>query len=539
MRISHLHTARPLLAVKPFNLADIGEGITEVQLVEWFIKEGDTISEMDRICQVESDKASVEITSRYSGKVLKIHHKTNDTVAVGSALIDIDVEGQSDSPAEAPAASSSSSSSTASFGTKVVPFHLADIGEGITEVQLVEWYVKEGDMVEEMQNLCQVESDKATVEITSRYSGKLVKRHYKVNDIAHVGEVLVEIEVPNTGEESEASTSAPVAAAPTAAPARSASPPARATGGKAKATPPVRKLAKEMGIDLASVPGTGPEGRVLKEDVLAFATAGAGTPAQAPAGGPAAAAPAAPARPIVVAPGDTEVKITDATGKAMVKAMMASLSVPHMGIHEEVDPSAMMDLQRRLKGSVLKKHDMKLSMTAFLVKAMSMAISEVPLVNSKFTGNEQNPAYVLYGSHNISVAIGSKRGLVVPNVKNCQALSVLDIQREMLRLQKAADEGGLSIDDIRGGTISLSNIGVVGGTYARPVLFDGQAVIGALGRTREEPKVNAERQVVIRPVMNVSWSADHRHIDGVSLALFSNAFKRYVEFPDEWALELR
>jgi len=542
------------VAVHQFKLADIGEGIAEVQLTEWFVKEGDNVKEMDNLCAVESDKASVELTSPYTGVVTKLHHKAQATVKVGAVLCDISAEGGASAvaapgPTPAPAASAPAATATGG-GAKVEQFKLADIGEGIAEVQLTDLFVKEGDMVKEMDNLCAVESDKASVELTSPYTGKVVKVHYKVTDTVKVGAVLVDIEVAGSGP-------APTAAAPAAAPtpvvatpaptpvpaAPAAAAPAAATPGGTKApgvlaTPKVRALAKEHGVDLNTVKGSGASGRVLPEDVMAaMKTAPTAAPAAAEA---TKAAAAAPTRPTIRPGEDKIVEITDMIGKGMVKSMVASLSVPYMALGEEIDVTELLALQKAMKDFSLKQYGTKVTITSFLLKAISLALNEWPIINTKFGPADANPSYyTMYGNHNISVAVDTPHGLVVPNIKDCGNLSVIEIQSELGRIARAALDNKLAMKDITGGTITFSNVGAIGTKDPRPILFDGQAVIGAAGRTMTLPRYNSKGELVPRQIMNVRWVGDHRHLDGATLARFSNSFKRYVENPAEWTLTLR
>jgi 2-oxoisovalerate dehydrogenase E2 component (dihydrolipoyl transacylase) len=309
------------------------------------------------------------------------------------------------------------------------------------------------------------------------------------------------------------------------------------------ATPKVRHLAREKGVDLNTVTGTGSMGRVLEQDVLqASAPAATAAPATPAAPVKKAAAPAAAAAPRpVVRPGeDTVVEITDMIGKGMVKSMVDSLSVPYMALGEEIDMTAMLALQKSLKDVAAKKHGVKVSVTSFLLKATSLALAENPKINSKFGPADANPpTYTLYGNHNISVAIDTPHGLVVPNIKDVGNLSLIEIQQELLRLAEAANENKLALSDIKGGTVTLSNIGTIGTKDPRPILFDGQAVIGATGRTMILPRYNEKMELVPRKIMNVRWVGDHRHLDGAYLARFSNSFKRFLEEPGEWVLSMR
>jgi 2-oxoisovalerate dehydrogenase E2 component (dihydrolipoyl transacylase) len=225
-------------------------------------------------------------------------------------------------------------------------------------------------------------------------------------------------------------------------------------------------------------------------------------------------------------------------GKGMVKSMEASLNVPYMALGEEIDVTEMMALQKALKEHSLKKYGTRPTMTTFMLKAISLALDEHPIINSKFgVGGELT--YTLYGSHNISVAIDSPHGLVVPNIKDVGNMTTIEIQNDLVRLAGDAQKGKLAINDITGGTITFSNVGTIGTKDPRPIIFDGQAVIGAAGRTMTLPRYNSKGELVPRKIMTVRWVGDHRHLDGATLARFSNSFKRYMENPAEWTLALR
>jgi 2-oxoisovalerate dehydrogenase E2 component (dihydrolipoyl transacylase) len=544
---------------KPFLLADIGEGIAEVTVTEWFVKEGDMVKELENVCAVESDKASVELSSPYTGKVVKVHHKVQDVVKVGSVLIDVDVGGTPTAAAaapqlKAPVQAAAPAVTPAAGAVETKPFKLADIGEGIAEVQVTEWFVKEGDVVKEMDNLCSVESDKASVELSSPFSGTVSKIYYKVSDNVKVGATLCDINAKGSAAVAVAPASAPVATAVTAQPAVVA--PLPAAGGTSStttpstkapgvlATPKVRRMAREQGVDLNTLSGSGPSGRVLPEDVTAAATAKVAPVVDA-------APTAVPSAPVVqkpeiavsqrpvVRPGEEKVvQITSAIGKGMVKSMEESLKMPFMALGEEIDVTDILALQASLKEHSMKKYGTRPTLTTFLIKALSLALNEYPIINSRF-GASGPLTYTMYGNHNISVAVDTPHGLVVPNIKDVGNLSVIEVQQELLRLAGSAQANKLALGDIKGGTVTLSNIGSIGTKDPRPILFDGQAVIGAVGRTMVLPRYNSKMELVPRKIANVRWVGDHRHLDGATLARFSNSFKRYVENPGEWTLALR
>jgi 2-oxoisovalerate dehydrogenase E2 component (dihydrolipoyl transacylase) len=269
---------------------------------------------------------------------------------------------------------------------------------------------------------------------------------------------------------------------------------------------------------------------VLAEDVLAAAAP------KDPA--PKAAAPAV--APPTRSSEDKVVEITDMVGKGMIKSMNAAMQQPFMALGEEIDVTVIFALQKVLKEAALKKYGVKVTLTSFIIKAISLSLSEFPIINSKFGPADANPpTYKKFGSHNITVAIDSPSGLVVPNIKDCGNLSIIEIQQELNRLVVDAKAGKLSVKDLTGGTITFSNVGSIGTKDPRPILYDGQAVIGAAGRLMTLPRYDAKGQIVPRQVMNVRWVGDHRHLDGATLARFSNAFKRYMEDPGEWTLTLR
>jgi len=290
-------------------------------------------------------------------------------------------------------------------------------------------------------------------------------------------------------------------------------------------------------VDLKTIVGSGPQGRVLESDVVAATTVVAAAPTPKVASAPAVAAAV---RPTVRDAQDQFVEITDMVGKGMVKSMTDALKLPYMALGEEIDLTDLLKLQKALKEHAAKKYGVKPSVTSFMIKALSMALHEHPKINSKFGPQDANPPnYTIFGSHNICIAIDTPHGLVVPNIKDVGNLSVVEIQQEVARLAKLAMDNKLGINDIKGGTITLSNIGVIGTKDPRPIIFDGQAVIGATGRTMMLPRYNERMELEPRQIMNIRWVGDHRHIDGATLARFSNSFKRFLEEPGDWMLALR
>lgn len=428
---------------------------------------------------------------------------------------------------------------------EVVPFTLSDIGEGIKEVTIKEWFVKVGDKVAQFDQICEVQSDKASVTITSRFDGVITKVHYEVDDIAQTGDPLVDIEVEGTGEkkvEKEETFDAREWKEQVDVGSKSGR-------SKALATPAVRRIAMEHNVKLADVTGTGKEGRVLKEDILAFVAA-KDVPRMAPPAftpppltAPRAAAPPPPPpppppafKPPPAILGKDKTEPVKGFTKAMTKIMTESLKIPHFGYKDEIDMTALVKLRKELK-SACEARGIKLSYMPFMLKACSLSLAHFPILNSSLDAKLENITYK--ASHNIGIAMDTPNGLLVPNIKGVQQLTVFEIAAEMNRLSHLGLAGKLGGADLTGGTFSLSNIGSIGGTYAKPVIVAPEVAIGALGKVQVLPRFNEKMEVYPAHIMNISWSADHRVIDGATMARFSNMWKDYLENPASMLLDLK
>jgi len=467
-------------------------------------------------------------------------------------------------------------------GPEVVKFHLSDIGEGIKEVTVKEWFVSLGDKVAQFDNLCEVQSDKASVTITSRYDGIIRKIYFEVDDVAQTGDALVDIELESSSVSSGGGgqSSGQDGSQPATSDGESNDKPASATSSasssseiqetealnvgeedseanaqkrriKALATPAVRRIAAEHGVSVSEVAGSGKDGRVLKEDILSHVekakTAKAAAPA-ATAPKTAAAAkpplPTPPPPPVVrrgapVAGGSRQDRVEPLKGiqKAMMKTMSEALQIPHFGYCDEIDVGKLVALRNELKEAVMQRSNVKLSYMPFILKACSMALLEYPTLNATFDPAAES--LTIRADHNIGLAMDTAQGLLVPNIKKIQDLSVFEIASELNRLHALGLAGKLGGGDLNGGTFALSNIGSVGGTYAKPVILPPQVAIGALGKVQNLPRFDAAGNVVKASVINVSWSADHRVLDGATVARFSNLMKDYIENPTKMVLDLR
>ncbi|PNH32071.1 hypothetical protein BJF96_g4832 [Verticillium dahliae] len=504
--------------------------------------------------------------------------------------------GLSPSPSPSPSPSNTSSSpSTRPFHSSrplrvVKPVLLADIGEGIVECEVIQWFVEPGARVEEFSPLCEVQSDKASVEITSRFSGVVKKLYYEAGDMAKVGKAFVDIDIqggakqedldtliapeaveerptPSVPQPESASAPAPAPAPAAAAAAttqtHTAAPEARPPTSPASetpkpkgkcatlATPAVRHLSKELKIDIAEIDGTGRDGRVLKEDIFKFVKTREATPAAAaapPPPPPPATPSSAPSAPLV----ETRVPLTN-TQHQMFKSMTRSLAIPHFLYADEVDFTSLVELRTRLN-RVLSTQPQpqaqhqdppvaKLSYLPFIIKAVSLTLAQYPVLNARVdhagADAAQRPALVLRPQHNIGVAMDTPSGLVVPVIRDVASRTLLSVAAELARLQRLALAGRLAPADMAGGTITVSNIGNIGGTYLSPVIVEREVAILGIGRMRPVPAFDDAGHIVKKHVSNFSWCADHRVVDGATMARAAEVVRRLVEEPDVMVMHLR
>nr|ANM86809.1 branched-chain alphaketoacid dehydrogenase E2 [Stygiella incarcerata] len=443
------------------------------------------------------------------------------------------------------------------------PFILADIGEGIKEVEVLQWFVKPGDKVEQFDPLCEVQSDKATVEITSRFDGTVTKLHYGKGDVALVGKPMCDIESHEESDaekeetKKEAGTNESLSAGdkvvssePSEPSEPSVSSTVSQTSEKVLSTPAVRHLAKEHGIDLHHVHGSGKDHRVLKSDLLSYLDgmahdgkkssgpsavlkqSEASEPAvPPPLGSSSSGSPSA----FVRSSDDEEVPVRGLK-RTMIKAMQASLAIPHFWVAEEIRMDKFKVFKKQLQDMIAKHGVSHLTYMPLFIKIASLALEEHPILNASLSQDLSTVRY--HKHHNIGFAVDGSEGLIVPKIKNVESLSIVDISKEMERLVEQARIGKLSADDLSGGTFSLSNVGPIGGIYGGPVIVPPEVAIAALGRVRRLPRFDENGNVHAEEILPISVSADHRIIDGATLVRFINTFKEMVENPMSIMLHL-
>ncbi|KPV95511.1 Dihydrolipoyllysine-residue acetyltransferase component of pyruvate dehydrogenase complex [Pseudoalteromonas sp. P1-9] len=505
-----------------FILPDIGEGIVECEVVEWLISEGDTVAEDQPICDVMTDKALVQIPAVHNGVITKLYYQKGEIAKVHEPLFAMDVDGAAASSAPQEAAPETSTeqpvASEAPSGTALEDFILPDIGEGIVECEIVDWLVAEGDEIKEDQAVCDVMTDKALVQIPAKHTGRVTKLYHQKGEIAKVHAPLFQMQVASA---QVINIQEKVVNAQQNASAKQveATPSQAVASGKAVASPAVRRLAREHNIDIAKVDGSGKNGRVYKDDIKRFLNDGS----------TASKRTEDTSTPVATQMQATRVEPIRGMQAAMAKQMMESVStIPHFTLSDEIDLTELISLRKSLKEQYAKQ-GVKVTMMPFFIKALSLALKEFPVINSQVNADCTELTY--FNDHNIGMAVDSKLGLLVPNIKSCQAKNMVDIANEVSRLTEQAREGRVTPADLKGGTISISNIGAIGGTTATPIINKPEVAIVALGKLQHLPRFNEKGEVESRAIMQISWSGDHRIIDGATMARFNNLWKHYLETP--------
>lgn len=452
-------------------------------------------------------------------------------------------------------------------------FRLPELGEGLHEGEIVKWHVKPGDEIKEDQVIMDVQNDKAVVEVPSPVSGKIVELKVAEGTVSHVGDPLAVIDVvgeippesihhgggesaparaaseTGAGNAAPAKAEAPAAAQPAAAPSApaqaapaaaepQAAAPSATAGGPVLATPSVRKFAREKAVDLAGVRGTGRHGQVTRDDVLAFAAGGgkaAAETAQAEAAPDTAAA--APSAAPAVPTGDRVEERVPLKGmrKAIANAMVKSVyTAPHVTIMDEVDVTALVELRSKAK-PLAEKKGVKLTYLPFIVKALVAAVKQFPALNASIDDEKSEVIYKKY--YNIGIATDTDNGLLVPVVADADRKNVWQIAGEIRELAARGREGKLQLNEMKGGTISITNIGSAGGMFFTPVINYPEVAILGTGRISEKPVVKGG-QIVIGHVMALSLSFDHRLIDGATAQNAMNYIKSLLEDPQLMVMEV-
>ncbi len=427
------------------------------------------------------------------------------------------------------------------------------LGESIVEATVARWLKKDGDRVAAGDTLVELETDKVTVEVPALKAGVLTARAKNEGDIVKVGEILGRLDESAAGDGAGATASAPapsaappVPSAPPAPPAPPATPaPTQSTPtvaaapsvGQSRVSPAAQRVAAESGVDLSGVSGSGRGGVISKPDVIAAAAATAPQPAPTAPAAPAAPtrqpAPSAPPAPKVAPEGrETREKMSTRRKRIAEHLLESQHATAHLTTFNEIDMSAVETLRGRVKEKIEKEHGVRLSFMPFFVKAVCQALKQYPVVNARIEGDQ-----IIYHHYvNMGIAVASDAGLVVPNVKDADSLGMLGVARGIVEVAKKARDGKLTMDDLTGGTFTITNGGVFGSLVSTPIINFPQVAILGLHKIQERAMV-VDGQVVVRPMMYVALSYDHRIIDGQQAVLFLVRIKELMEDPALLAID--
>lgn len=520
-----------------FKLPDIGEGVHEGEIVRWIVPVGGTVNEDDPVVEVMTDKATVEIPAPSSGTITEHRYAEGDVANVGDVIFVIDAAGGGAAPpAAAEAAPAAASAAAPAAGGEQLEFKLPDIGEGVHEGEIVRWIVPEGGAVSEDDPVVEVMTDKATVEIPAPAGGTIARHMVTEGEVAKVGDVIFVI-ATGGGAPATPAPAAPAGngAAAAVAPAATAVAAPPEPGKKVLAAPATRRLAREMGVDLTALAGSGPKGRIKPEDVRAAAAAPPVVPAAAPAApAPAAAAPAAAPKPLPSFPaiaGAREVDkvpfrgIRRKTAEAMARS---KYTAPHFSLIEEVDCTEMVAARKKAK-EVGLRHDIKVTFMPYIMKAAAIALQEYPQLNAEL--DEEANEILIKKYVNLGIAVDTPNGLVVPVVKDVHLKGILQLSAELVDIAGRARVGKLSPDDFKDSTFTLSNAGNIGGVFATPIINFPEVAIMGIHTMRKMPRCVGD-DIVARDVMNLSISIDHRLVDGADGARFMVRVRELLEDPD-------
>ena len=399
------------------------------------------------------------------------------------------------------------------------------LGESIVEATISRWLKKEGDVVALGDTLVELETDKITVEVPALVAGVLGKLAHNEGDVVKVDEVLGEID--EKGAPPQSKSAAPAAAAPNQTTAAATAAPPRA--GEARTSPAARRVAAESGTDLSTIAGTGRGGVVSKPDVIEAMKQGVGNRESGVRTAPQSPVPTPDSRPAAsngAGPRETREKMSTRRRRIAENLLQSQQNTAHLTTFNEIDMSAVIALRERLKERVEKEHGVKLSFMPFFARAACLALKAYPAVNAQIDGD----AIVYKHYVNLGIAVASEQGLVVPNVKDADTKGTLQISRDIAAVAKRARDGKLTMDDLTGGTFTITNGGVFGSLISTPIINYPQVGILGLHKTQDRPVAIAGK-VEIRPMMYIALSYDHRLIDGQQAVLFLVRVKELMEDP--------
>ena len=494
----------------------LGESVTEATVATWFKAAGDNVAVDEMLCELETDKVTVEVPSSVAGTLAEIIAAEGNTVGVDALLCVI-----GDSASAAPAASKPAAATSAA-ARQPAPASALDVlvptlGESVTEATVITWFKAVGDAVAQDEMLCELETDKVSVEVPAPAPGVL-------SEIlaAEGSTVAANAKLAVLAASSDAANAAPIAATNTTAKAAAAGP------ADIEDAPSAKKAMAEAGLDRSAVTGTGRDGRVMKSDVAQAAAATAAPTASE-------AAPAAPRAPVAAddAAREERVKMTRLRQTIARRLKDSQNTAAMLTTYNEVDMGPVMELRNTYKEQFLKKHGVKLGFMSFFTKACCHALREVPEVNAEIDGTD-----IVYKDFvHMGIAAGTPTGLVVPVIRDADAMSFATIEKSIAEKGARARDGKLSMAEMQGGTFTISNGGVYGSLMSSPILNPPQSGILGMHKIQDRPMA-INGQVEIRPMMYLALSYDHRIVDGKGAVTFLVRVKEALEDPRRLLMDL-
>jgi len=489
----------------------LGESVAEASIAKWTKKVGDAVKKDEVLVELETDKVSLEVVAPADGVLSAINAHEGDTVVPGTVLGAVTEGGAAAAPAPAPAAAAPAAAPAASGGA-AVDIAVPTMGESVAEGSIGTWLKKSGDTVAKDELLVEIETDKVAVEVSAPAAGVLTI-------VADNGATVTPGQVIGSVAASGAAA-APAASAPAAAPANTGSAQAPAS---AHLSPAVQRVVSENNLNPASLSASGPKGNITKADAIAAIGAAA----------PAAPAAAVPAAPRADQPREERVKMTRLRQTIARRLKESQNTAAQLTTFNEVDMTNVMALRAQYKEVFEKRHGVKLGFMSFFTKAVVQALHEIPAVNAEIDGTD-----IIYKNHyDIGIAVGTDKGLVVPVLRDADALSLAGIEKGIGALGKAARDGALTMDQMQGGTFTITNGGTYGSLMSTPILNAPQSGILGMHNIVQRPMaINGE--VKIRPMMYLALSYDHRIVDGKEAVTFLVRIKELLEDPARALLDL-
>ncbi|MEO1151571.1 MAG: 2-oxoglutarate dehydrogenase complex dihydrolipoyllysine-residue succinyltransferase [Pseudomonadota bacterium] len=510
----------------------LGESVTEATVARWLKQEGDAVKADEPLVELETDKVSVEVPAPGNGVLGGIAVQEGDTVEVNSLLGTLDENAQGgDAPAKAPAKKDAKAASAAPATTTSAPAPAADgnngggtsvevtvpqAGESVSEAEVGEILKKVGDAVALDEAIISLETDKAAMDVSAPAAGVITQIAVSQGDVVEVGALLAVIAAGAAGAQpATIPTSTP---APTPASTQSSG----ASSASSALSPAPRRVVAEHGLDPSTINGTGKDGRITKADAL-----------NAASGAPASAKAPAPSAPRDLGAREERVRMTRLRQTIARRLKTAQESAAMLTTFNDVDMTAIMATRKQYKELFEKKHGIKLGFMSFFVKACVHALKEVPDVNAEIDGTD-----IIYKNHyDVGVAVGSDRGLVVPVLRDADHMSLADVELSIANYGRKARNGELTIEEMQGGTFTISNGGIYGSLLSTPILNTPQSGILGMHRIEERPVVRGG-EVVVRPMMYLALSYDHRIVDGKGAVTFLVRVKENLEDPQRLLLDL-